>query len=99
MKIESAAAYRYIKAYAANAGSVNTATTPGKQEAAKTDQLHLSGEVAARERQGRLTQTIAAEISTEVASSRIQELREQVLGGTYHIPSDVLADSILGSMD
>ena len=92
MKIESAAAYRYInKTYAA---TVNTA--PAMSEPMKTDKLHISGEAAGRGEIGRLTQSIAAELSTSASSAKLQALREQIQNQEYFVPSDELADSILG---
>lgn len=98
MKIESAAAYRYIKTYAANAGAAQTAEMPAKAETAKTDKLHISEEAAGRGGIGRLTQSITAELSTGVSSARLQELRQQVADNEYYVPTSVLADSILGTL-
>lgn len=98
MKIESAAAYRYIKTYAATVNTSFTADTAVKTDAAKKDQLHISGEAAGRGEIGRLTQSIAAELSTGVSSARLQELQQQVANNEYYVPASALADSILGAL-
>lgn len=96
MKIESAAAYRYIKTYAATVNTAPTAETPVKAET-KKDQIQISGAAAGRGEIGRLTQSIAAELSTGASAARLQDLRQQVANNEYYVPTAALADSILGA--
>ena len=93
MKIESAAAYRYInKTYAATVNTAPAMEALVRSEPMKTDKLHISGEAAGRGEIGRLTQSI----STSASSAKLQALREQIQNQEYFVPSDELADSILG---
>lgn len=97
MKIESAAAYRYInKTYAATVNTAPAMEALVRSEPMKTDKLHISGEAAGRGEIGRLTQSIAVELSTSASSAKLQALREQIQNQEYFVPSDELADSILG---
>lgn len=98
MKIESAAAYRYIKTYAATVNTAANAESPVKAEQANTDQLQISGRAVQRGEIGRLTQTIATDLSTGVSQARLQELRSQVAANEYFVPTSSLADSILGGI-
>lgn len=95
MKINPISFYRKI-----NQPSVSRArgSEPPTMSAGKTDTVDFSAE-SRRKSAEQMPLGISAEILQDVGtpenSARLEKLRTAISGGTYHIPSEKLAEAIL----
>lgn len=98
MRIEIGAA---LKAY--QAGKAQPSARPAtagvsaqQAQAANTDTLSISGRGLQDSAITKQAQTMALDIEAQGAPARLDALAQQVAGGQYHVPTDVLADLLLG---
>lgn len=103
MKINPSGGYGIYPTYVSSVKSGEAAQPENKVKeknpaAANTDKISFSGEASAKAEIGRVTSTISAEVNNLGSAERIVALREQVQGGTYHVPTEDLADAIIGAV-
>lgn len=78
------------------------ATTVKKEESgsalssAKTDHVSISAEAVRKYELESAGQNIALDVENEASASRLQQLSAQIEAGEYRIPTESLADAILG---
>lgn len=100
MKINPSAGYEKYQTYVQSVKSKEAAQAKndGRAKAAEanTDKVTLSGNASARVEYGRVASAAAAEVDGLGDAARLGALRERVQAGIYHVPTDTLADAILG---
>lgn len=68
-------------------------------QSGKTDTVSFSEEAAAHAEASRLSASIAAEVQAGAGAEKLGELRAAVQAGTYYVPSEKIADAILGAAE
>ena len=76
----------------------NVSAAPQAERAVKMDTISFSGPSPEQGVYGKLVRNIAGEVMTCEGSSRMEELRQAVTAGTYHVPTEELAGAILSHM-
>ena len=103
MKINPSVGFGKYQSYVKKVGSDTAgqgggfaAAQAAAAEAGNTDKIVISEDAALRAEMGRVTASIAGEVSAAAGAAKMQQLREAVQAGNYSVSSAVLADAILG---
>ena len=95
IRIEPGAVYQRYQAYNPKTGKADIPVIP-KEGQAKTDTVSISDAAAREAGIGRLTQNITAELEAGASTTRLQALQEKIANHEYNIPTQELANAILG---
>ncbi|MEF9852350.1 MAG: flagellar biosynthesis anti-sigma factor FlgM [Hydrogenoanaerobacterium sp.] len=95
MKISPAAAYQYYNSYKTAAG---TEAPQKAQASAKTDTVSISGKATQSGAVARMTQEISSQLDKPASRAKIEALKAAVEKNEYNVPSEAIADSILGAL-
>ena len=95
MRIDRNRAIQFYESAKAPTITKTEQTTASKTEGNNTDRVSISSEAARQVELGSTVQNIASEIETNVSSTRLQKLAQQIEAGEYRVPTEQLAASIL----
>lgn len=76
--------------------AVTKKTSTASSSAANTDKVTFSESAAARAELHRLAASISAEVDGVGSEERLATLQKQIQAGSYNVPTQELADAILG---
>lgn len=99
MKIQPYVLNRYCKTSRVGAASA-AVSIEGKQEASqlKADTIVISRDAKDRSLVSGLARQITAQLEENNSPQRLQELKQQIQSGNYHVSSDELAEAMLSGI-
>lgn len=74
-----------------------TTTSVARHE--NSDKLELSSEASQQYEVYRITKSVMSQMDEEGSAQRVEELRAGIKNGTYHVPTEALADKLLSRLE